>query len=126
MQENIPFKDTKLKAEFAKYAKMKHFAKDEVIIFPGSKVVYVPIVAKGSIRVIREDEDGREVFLYHLFPGQTCAMSLNCCQAHKVSMIKAIAEDETEVWSRVMVLARMSCLSSSSFINSTVSLPFSK
>ncbi len=41
--------------------------------------------------------DAQEVFLYHLYPGQTCAMSLTCCQSGKKSMIKAIAEIDSEI-----------------------------
>ena len=59
--------------------------------------VFVPIVLSGALRIVREDEEGREVFLYHLYPSQTCAMAINCCQSKKKSMVKAIAEDKAEV-----------------------------
>jgi len=98
MLSNIIFKDPQLVAEFNKNARLKHFAADEVLMYPGDKIVFVPIVVKGSIRVIRANDDAREVFLYHIFPGQTCAMSLNCCRANQKSIIKAVAEDETEVY----------------------------
>jgi CRP/FNR family transcriptional regulator len=98
MSAEIIFKDPQLKAEFTRYAKTKHFDSGEVIMYPGNAIVYIPIVVSGSIRVLREDEEGRDVFLYHIYPGQTCAMSLNCCQAHNTSMIKAVAETDTEVY----------------------------
>ncbi len=98
MSSPIFFKDPQLVAEFNKHARLKHFPAEENIISPGTKIVFVPLVIKGSIRVIRENMDGKEVFLYHLYPGQTCATSLNCCRAHQVSMIKAVAEDDTEVY----------------------------
>ncbi len=59
--------------------------------------MFVPIVQKGVLRIVRQDDDGKEIFLYHLYPGQTCAMAINCCQTRKKSMVKAIAEDDTEV-----------------------------
>jgi CRP/FNR family transcriptional regulator len=40
-------------------------------------------VLSGVLRIVREDEEGREVFLYHLYPSQTCAMAVNCCQSRK-------------------------------------------
>lgn len=98
MATDFKFIDLQLQSDFLKYAKRKSFKKDAVIVWPGEAIVYSPIVIKGSIRVIREDKDGREIFLYHIYPGQTCAMSLNCCQAKKLSAIKAIAEDDTEVY----------------------------
>lgn len=98
MASNLIFKDPQLLAEFNKHARLKHFSADDVLMYPGDKIVFVPMVIKGSIRVIRANEDGREVFLYHITPGQTCAMSLNCCRASQTSMIKAVAEDDTEVY----------------------------
>ncbi len=64
---------------------------------PGQEILFIPLVLKGSIRVLRQDASGAEVFLYHLYPGQTCAVSLTCCQSGKKSTIKAVAESETEV-----------------------------
>ncbi len=91
------FSDPELSNEIEKNSKRKVIPRGLVLIKPGDDIVFVPIVLKGSIRVIRQDLDGQEVFLYHLYPGQTCAMSLTCCQSGKKSMIKAIAEDDTEI-----------------------------
>jgi CRP/FNR family transcriptional regulator, anaerobic regulatory protein len=91
------FTDLNLNAEIEKNARKKTFKSGEIIIKPGDEIIYIPIVRKGSIRVIRQETDGAEVFLYHLYPGQTCAMSLTCCQSGKKSIIKAVAEDDTEV-----------------------------
>jgi len=91
------FSDSGLIAEINTQSRKKKLAKEEALIVPGYALVFVPIVLSGVLRIIREDEEGREVFLYHLYPSQTCAMALNCCQSGKKSMVKAVAEDETEV-----------------------------
>ncbi len=86
------FSDPVLVAEIEKHSRVKVLQKDEVLSNPGDDIVFIPIVMKGSIRIVRVDEQGREIFLYHLYPGQTCAMALTCCQAGKKSMVKAVAE----------------------------------
>src|SRR5689334_8954957 len=91
------FTDVNLLAEIKKFARTKHLKQGEVLIAPGEKVFFVPIVQKGVLRIVRQGEDGGEIFLYHLYPGQTCAMAMNCCQSNKESMIKAIAEDDTDI-----------------------------
>ncbi len=91
------FKDQKLLEEIDKYCRHKQLDKDQVMMSPGDDVVFVPIVVRGAVRVMRQNEQGQEVFLYHIYPGETCAMALNCCQAGRKSMIKAVAEDETEI-----------------------------
>jgi CRP/FNR family transcriptional regulator len=91
------FTDPELREEIKKYGRAKTIARDEILISQGNDIVFVPIVQKGVLRIVRQHTDGKEIFLYHLYPGQTCAMAINCCQSHKKSMIKAIAEDDTEV-----------------------------
>ena len=91
------FSDPLLIEEINSKSRRKTLVKDDVLIFPGEVLVFVPIVLTGALRIVREDEEGREVFLYHLYPFETCAMAVNCCQSKKKSMIKAIAEDDTEV-----------------------------
>ncbi|HET7119128.1 MAG TPA: Crp/Fnr family transcriptional regulator [Hanamia sp.] len=94
---NSIFSDEALVNEILSKSRQKTLTRDEVLIFPGDTLVFVPIVLSGVLRIVREDDEGREVFLYHLYPSQTCAMAVNCCQSRNKSMIKAIAEDETEV-----------------------------
>jgi CRP/FNR family transcriptional regulator, anaerobic regulatory protein len=77
--------------------KVRSFAQNDIVINPGDTITHIPIVLNGSLRIVREDEEGREVFLYHIHAQQSCAMSLNCCVAEKQSMVKAIAEDKSEV-----------------------------
>jgi CRP/FNR family transcriptional regulator len=98
MSTSIFFKDPELLKEFNKHSRLKTLNADEVLMYPGDKIVFVPIVMKGSIRVLRVNEEGKEVFLYHINPGQTCAMSLNCCRANKSSVVKAVTEDYTEMY----------------------------
>ncbi len=92
------FTDKELIAEISKYARVKQIDREEVLIEPGDDIVFVPIVREGVLRIVRQNEEGREVFLYHLYPGQTCAMAINCCQGNKKSTVKAIAEEDAEVW----------------------------
>lgn len=91
------FTDKELLSEIEKNSRQRAFPKDTVITKPGDEILFIPIVIKGSIRIIRQNQDGQEVFLYHLYPGQTCAMSLTCCQAGQKSAIKAVAEVDTEI-----------------------------
>lgn len=94
---NQIFTDPRLLEDIKKFARTKAVNRDDVLINPGDKILFVPIVQKGVLRIVRQDLDGKEIFLYHLYPGQTCAMAINCCQSNRESMIKAIAEDDSEV-----------------------------
>jgi len=65
----------------------------------GSYIRLVPLVVKGSIKVVREDdEDGKELLLYYLNKGETCSMSFSCCMMNKQSDIRTTAmEDSTMI-----------------------------
>ncbi len=94
---NTPFTDPRLLDEIARFGRVKHLEKESVLITPGTEIVFVPIVTRGVLRIVRQNSEGKEIFLYHLYPGQTCAMAINCCQANRKSMVKAIAEDDSEI-----------------------------
>ena len=96
MANNI-FTDTGLLNEIKKYARVRSIKRDTILMSPGDEVFFVPIVQEGVLRIVRQNDEGKEIFLYHLYPGQTCAMAINCCQAHKKSMVKAIAEEDSEI-----------------------------
>jgi len=84
-----------LQEEIAKVAVIRKFSSGEVTLDYNNYVKWVPIVLEGSLRVVRENEDGQEIFLYYLQVGDTCASSFTCCMTHKRSVIKTIAEDDT-------------------------------
>ncbi len=96
-EKELFFTDLALKREIIQQARVRNFHQDHVITQPGDEIMFIPIVLSGCLRILRQNEDGQEVFLYHLYPGQTCAMSLTCCQSGKKSMIKAIAELESRL-----------------------------
>lgn len=67
----------------------------EVIMDFGSYIRMVPLLIEGSIKVVREGEDGNELFLYYLNAGEACSMSFTCCMMDKQSVIRTTAEDDT-------------------------------
>jgi len=89
------FTDPALLEEILKEGKIMSLEQGHILMEPGQYVKMVPIVLEGYIKILRVDEDGKELFLYYLDPGETCALSLTCCSASKPSEIKAVAEEKT-------------------------------
>lgn len=86
-----------LQEEIATAGKLISFEAGEIIMDFGAYVRMVPLVLEGSIKVAREDEEGHELFLYYLHPGETCSMSFTCCMMNKKSEIRTEAEEQTLV-----------------------------
>jgi len=75
----------------------KIFKEGEIILNEHAYIRSIPIVKKGSLRVMRTDEEGKEILLYYIKPGETCIMSFLSGIHDDSSKIKVVAEEETEI-----------------------------
>lgn len=76
---------------------LKRFGEGDVIMDYGKFIRMMPIIVSGTIKVLRMDENGREILLYYLSRNESCSMAYSCCVEAKKSEVKAIAEDEVEL-----------------------------
>lgn len=86
-----------VREKLAAYGLVKTFMEGDVILNENAYINAIPIVTKGNIRVLRTDEDGRELLLYYIKAGESCIMSFLGGMHHDTSKVKAIAEEETEI-----------------------------
>jgi len=84
-----------LQEEIARVGKMHRIGAGRTLMEAGSYVKFVPLVVEGNIRVIREDDNGNELFLYYLGPGEACSASFTCCMMNKKSSLRTETEEET-------------------------------
>lgn len=98
MNYSLPFiTDPHLQNAIEKEAKIKEFEAGQTIIDKGQYIKIVPIILQGSVKVLRTDEAGHELFLYYIESGETCAVSLTCCSTSNPSDIKAVTEEKTVI-----------------------------
>ncbi|WP_080060132.1 Crp/Fnr family transcriptional regulator [Spirosoma aerolatum] len=83
--------------DLAKVGQQKIVPAGEYLIRPGEYIRSVPIIVRGSVKIMRPDQEGREALLYYLGGLDACAMSLTCCLGSRRSEITAVAEEETEL-----------------------------
>ena len=76
---------------------LKHFEAGETIVNMDSYIKNIPVVISGSIKVIRTEEDGREILLYYLTPGESCIVSILSGMKNETSKIKAIVEENADI-----------------------------
>lgn len=88
--------DNELVEEIQEVGSIVSYKEGDDIITSGKYIKSIPLLISGAIRVLRNDGDGHEVFLYFVGKGQTCAVSLACCVNHKKSNIRAVAETDCE------------------------------
>jgi CRP/FNR family transcriptional regulator len=57
----------------------------------GQNIKSAMLVVEGMVKLFQEDEDGSEFFMYHLNPGEACAVTLVCNYHHEQSQVLAKA-----------------------------------
>ena len=88
---------TALEKKLLEHSQRKILETGTLLIQPDTYIRFIPIVLSGSLRVIREDEDGREILLYYIKPGESCIMSFLAGIHDDTSKVKSIVEEEAEV-----------------------------
>ncbi len=79
------------------YSVRKKFDAGSIILNENSNIRAIPIVIKGSIKVIRTEEDGREILLYYIKAGESCIMSFMGTLNNETSKVKAEVEEDAEI-----------------------------
>jgi len=88
---------TLLKKEVDEAGQVRSFPAGTVIVNFNAYISSIPIILSGSIKVIRTDEEGREILLYYIKPGESCIMSFLAGMHNDTSKIKAIVEEDVEL-----------------------------
>ena len=83
--------------EMEEFGELMHFKEGDIIMDYGKYIRMMPIILKGVIKVLRKDEQGKEILLYYLESSESCSMAYSCCIEAKKSEIKAIAEENVEI-----------------------------
>ena len=83
--------------ELYDFSIVKNYSAGEIILNENSNIRSIPVVTKGSIRVLRTEEDGREILLYYIRAGESCVMSFLGGIQGETSKVKAEVEEDAEI-----------------------------
>lgn len=75
----------------------KNIPQGQTIMDIGDPITHMPLLLKGAIKILREDEEGDELLIYFLEKGDTCAMTFSCGMGKNKSEIRAVTESDTEL-----------------------------
>lgn len=75
----------------------KTYEAGSIILDEQAHIRSIPIVAKGTLKVIRTEEDGREILLYYIKAGESCIMSFLGGLHNETSKVKAEVEEDAEI-----------------------------
>lgn len=84
-------------AKLKEYSIFKRYPVGSVILNENAYIRSIPIVTKGLMKVIRTEDDGREILLYYIKPGESCIMSFLGGMHNEKSIVRAEIEEEAEI-----------------------------
>ncbi|RQP13860.1 Crp/Fnr family transcriptional regulator [Parapedobacter defluvii] len=79
------------------YSIKKKYEAGNVILNENASIRSIPIVTKGTLKVLRTEEDGREILLYYIKAGESCIMSFLGGMHNETSKVRAEVEEDAEI-----------------------------
>ena len=79
------------------YSIKKQYKAGNVILNEKASIRSIPIVMQGTLKVIRTEEDGKEILLYYIKAGESCIMSFLGGMHNETSKVRAEVEEDAEI-----------------------------
>ena len=74
----FPDWEKELYEEVLEHATFKTAEAGSILLKKGQNIKSAMLVTEGAVKLYQEDEEGSEFFMYHLNPGEACAVTLVC------------------------------------------------
>lgn len=97
IKQLFPDLEEELYKELVAHGTLKEVKAGETLLKVGQTIRSTMLIINGSVKLYREDDDGKEFFIYHLNAGQACSLSMVCAAKHETSEILAKALTDTTV-----------------------------
>ena len=97
-RENFPFWDSISDTDRETFFNSSQYVKFDrgTNIHDGNRCTGVILIKKGSLRLYILSEDGKEITLYRLFPGEMCMLSASCALSAITFDVFVDAEEDSE------------------------------
>lgn len=83
--------------ELEKIGLLQNFDKDTIVLKENSYIKVIPLLINGLIKIYKEEENGNEVLLYYIKPGETCIVSVMAGEKDEKATVKGVVEENCTV-----------------------------
>lgn len=91
LKKLFPNLEDELYTEIVTHASIKHVHAGDILLKVGQTIRSTMLILDGIVKLYREDQEGKEFFIYHLNAGQACSLSMVCAAKHETSEVLAKA-----------------------------------
>lgn len=97
LKTTFPNFEEDLYRELAIRGTIKVVKAGETLLKVGQTIRSTMLIIDGLVKLYREDDEGKEFFIYHLEAGQACSLSMVCAAKHETSEVLAKALTDATV-----------------------------
>ena len=91
LKKLFPHLDDELYNEILQHATIKEVKAGTTLLKVGQTIRSTMLILDGIVKLYREDDEGKEFFIYHLNAGQACSLSMVCAAKYETSEVLAKA-----------------------------------
>ena len=99
LKQLFPDLEESLYNEMLEHGTIKEVKAGETLLKVGQTIRSTMLLLNGLVKLYREDDEGKEFFIYQLDAGQACSLSMVCAAKHKTSEVLAKALTDATVLS---------------------------
>jgi CRP/FNR family transcriptional regulator len=99
LKQILPSLEEPLLDEIVKHGIIREVKAGETLLKVGQTIRSTMIIIDGLVKLYREDDEGKEFFIYHLDAGQACSLSMVCAARHETSEVLAKALTDATILS---------------------------
>ena len=97
LQQLFPNLEEGLYREMVKHGTVLEIKAGETLLKVGQTIRSTMLILEGLVKLYREDNEGKEFFIYHLDAGQACSLSMVCAAKQETSEVLAKALTDATV-----------------------------
>ena len=97
LQILFPDLEEGLYKEILEHGTIKEVKAGETLLKAGQTIRSTMLILKGLVKLYREDDEGKEFFIYLIDAGQACSLSMVCAAKHETSEVMAKALTDATV-----------------------------
>lgn len=97
LRQLFPNLEEGLYSELVEHGTVKYVKAGETLFKVGQTIRSTMLILDGLVKLYREDDEGKEFFIYYLDGGQACSLSMVCAAKHGTSEILAKALTDATV-----------------------------
>lgn len=95
----FPGLEEPLLKDIERHGTVREVKAGETLLKVGQTIRSTMLILEGIVKLYREDDEGKEFFIYHLDAGQACSLSMVCAAKHETSEVLAKALTDATILS---------------------------